>query len=224
MSQVSLQKLWLTLSIICVAFAFAVHSQLQGGPFEVILKPVFGAIIKEGTPRAIASMWGIYLLGAFTLIAHYVLWTHSRITEPDWKSRYPFRLLDVPVESDLGSKAQYLAFVLLTAAPVVSLGRFWVVLIDKGILCTRAGPKESHVHDLTAGLFSPPADWSIFRGLGDEYRLADADGLGCSAATTWFPIFSPILLGAVTLTSVYWLARAMISLRRKPDGGGAAFV
>jgi hypothetical protein len=214
MSQETLRKLWLVLALICLVFAFASHARLQGGPFEFIFNPLIGVVFKEGTPHAIIAMWGIYLLGLIFLFANYVLTEHAKAEEGDWKDRYPFRLYDLSVGSNIGTKAQFIAFGLFTLAPLISLVRFWVVIVDQGILCIRPVGGGNHVQDLNAGPFGIPADWSLTRAFGDEYRLADFDGGKCNEATTWFPVLSPILLGLVTIACAWFLLRATRVLYR----------
>lgn len=214
MSQETLRKLWLVLALICLVFAFASHARLQGGPFEFIFNPLIGVVFKEGTPHVIIAMWGIYLLGLSFLFTNYVLTEHAKAEEAGWKDRYPFRLYDLPVGSNIGTKAQIIAFGLFTLAPLISLARFWVVIIDQGILCTRPVGGGNHVQDASAGPFGLPADWSLTRAFGDDYRLANFDDNKCAEATTWFPMLSPFLLGVITIACVWSLIRAMRALYR----------
>jgi hypothetical protein len=214
MSQESLRKLWLVLALIGFGFAFAAHARLQGGPFEFIFKPLIGVVFKEGTPQVIVAMWGIYFLGAFLIATNHVLSAHAKAEPLGWKERYPFRLFDLPASSDIGKKAQFIAFGFLTLAPIISMLRFWSVLLGQGILCTRPIEGGDHVLDLTAGPFGLPADWSMPRAFGDEYRLANFDGKICSVATTWFPVVSPMLLAIATFGSIYVFIKAMRTLFR----------
>lgn len=214
MTPASLQKLWLVLAVVTVSFSYAVHAQMQGGPLEFVLKPVFGVLLKDGTPQAIAAMWGITLVSLFSLMANYVLVFHAEMTGADWKSRYPFRLFDFSVHSPVGSKAQKMALLVLTVAPMISFGHFWRILVKYGVLCTRPNGGGPHQLDPSSGPFGVPESWTLARSIFDEFRLADERGGMCKDATTWFPMVSPLLLAIVTAAAIYMFVTAMTALFR----------
>ena len=210
----SLRKLWLALSLVAFIFAVAAHTRLQGGPFSLVLKPVVGIVLDAETPKAILAMWGIYFLSVFYFLSNYVLRIHARLINGDWKQRFPFRVFDIAVDSDIGMKAQVISFFLFTLAPAISIVHFWKTLIKEGVLCSRPNVGDPHVLDTTSSPFGIPSDWSLLRGLGDNYRLASFDGKVCAEATTWFPMMSPLILAVITLAATYMLAAALMALFR----------
>lgn len=211
----TLQKLWLVLGVTTVFFAAVAHGQTQGTDIEPKLNPVLSLTFVPGLLDSIVAMWGIWILSLLLTFNAYAMLEHAKRTGPTWRDRYPFRMWDASPAIGIGGKAQIVAYVFFSVLPLLALGHFWNVFLSEGKLCvdlsengaSRFVPVPVEAQDF----FSFPPDATIFRIIGDYYRLAGevSGDKACEDATTFFPLIEPLFMAMLTLFAVCLMFRAL---------------
>ena len=134
----SLRRLWLVLAVIGLVAAVGVWVDTQGGHLRLSFKALAEVGLADGTPEAIAALWGNIAGSILVSLTSVVLLVHARKASGNWGERYAFRLFDLPAGKGPGLFGQGIALVVLTLLPVYMVWHSFRVLMEQAVICSEA--------------------------------------------------------------------------------------
>ncbi len=217
MNPTSIQRAWLAVALIQLAFALTVMGETQNSPVYFGLKSLLGITFAKDTPDAIVALWGILCLSVLLTISLGLVVEHARIEGTTWRARFPLRIFDFEPGSSIGKWFTFSGIVLGVGVPIWALGHSWRVMHNEGTLCASvSGQPLEEIGRGGLSLWSVPDGASFSSLLADGYRMAGE--AGCSSqATTFFPLVEPLIFLLLTIWAVWNLARAGRAVFKQGD-------
>lgn len=207
MNPISIQRVWLAVALVQLAFALTVMGETQNSSVYFELKSFLGITFAENTPDAIVALWGILFLSMLLTISLNLIAEHARVEGTSWLTRFPLRVFDFDAGSTIGKWFTYGGVLFGLFVPVWALSHSWRVMHNEATLCATGGEALVEVGRGGLPLWTIPDGASLGSLLADGYRL---DGeAGCSTqATTFFPLVEPVIFLLLTIWALWSLGRA----------------